>query len=120
MGDRKSEAGSRVEALQKKPTPPPLYFSSNTPVLLTSGSLAPWLLLGPKAPTKRPSLRQVSLKELLANQWLHFRLKIFRQQGSFRIDHFQVCPRKNTNDIILRIFSLISEGISAQLSIPPN
>jgi hypothetical protein len=42
MGDRKSGAGSRAEApLQKADTTPPLYFSSNTPVLLTSGSLAP-------------------------------------------------------------------------------
>ena len=44
MGDGKSEAGNRVEALRRRPAPPPLYFSSNTPVLLTSGSLAPWLL----------------------------------------------------------------------------
>ena len=42
MGDRKSEAGSRVEAPQKKSRhQPPLCFSSSTPVLLTSGSLAP-------------------------------------------------------------------------------
>ena len=39
MGDGKSEAGNRVEALRRRPAPPPLYFSSNTPVLL-----APWLL----------------------------------------------------------------------------
>jgi hypothetical protein len=26
MGDRKSEAGSRVEAPQKKPAPPPIVF----------------------------------------------------------------------------------------------
>jgi hypothetical protein len=39
MGDRKSEAGSRVEAPQKKSRhQPPLCFSSSTPVLLTSGS----------------------------------------------------------------------------------
>jgi hypothetical protein len=39
--------GVELKAPQKKPTPPPLYFSSNTPVLLTSGSLAP--PLGPDA-----------------------------------------------------------------------
>jgi len=48
------------------------------------------------------------------------RLKIFGPRGLIRFYHLKVCPRENTNDIILRIFRFISEGISANLSIPPN
>jgi hypothetical protein len=37
-----------------------------------------------------------------------------------RIDHFQVCPGKNSYNIVLCVLRLIGEGISLNLSIPPN
>ena len=46
MGDRKSEAlGVELRRRKKSRHHHLLHFSSNTPVLLPSGSLAPWLLL---------------------------------------------------------------------------
>jgi hypothetical protein len=51
MGDKKSEVGSRFEALQKKPTPPPIIF------LLQHSSAPGFWLLGFLASPKRAPLQ---------------------------------------------------------------
>jgi hypothetical protein len=78
----------------------------------------------PIAVQKAVSVRRIrtcsSAKEILADSEACFRLKTFELQVLFRFKHLQVCACKNRNDIIPRILRFISEGISVNLSIPPN